>query len=238
MSSYPFPDVVCGKAGACDAYIRANINNPNNSDLNWVSHFQGISTAPLTVYTDIPLTESQLAALTVLINAYVDPAVFLVFDHVDTFPLHSHFTNDRDNTIYNGNVILQTFIFSANNNSDNIILDSLKTVIEYDCTNVQDFLNITSGNTLQTGLSINDITRNVTIASQDINIDDVVSVWHDLAVAGSTSGNIQYKSIQYTGLMNKNAGYDCIWQLSTPSPIETSFTFRCHSFQYIYYNVE
>lgn len=230
MSSYPFPNVVCGKAGACDAYIRANIN--------WASHFQGISTVPLTVYSDIPLTEPQLAALTILMNAYVDPAVFLVFDHVDTFPLHSHFTNDTDNSIFDGNVALQTFIFSSNNISNNVVLDSLKTVVEYKCPNVQDFLNITSGNSLQTGLSIKDLTRNIPIASQNININDIVTVWNNLAHTGVTGGNIQYKSIQYTGLMNKNPGYDCIWQLYTPDPIDPNFTFRCHSLQYLYYSVE
>ena len=166
MSSYPyiFSNIVCGKVSACDAYVRNNIN--------WVSHFQGISTVPLTVYSDIPLTEPQLAALTILMNAYVDPAVFLVFDHVDTFPLHSEFTNDTENSISNGNVVLQTFIFSSNNIANNVVLDSLKTVVEYKCPNVQNFLNITSGNSLQTNISIKDITRNVLIASQNINIDD------------------------------------------------------------------
>jgi len=43
MSSYQFPNIVCGKVAACDAcdaYVRTNID--------WVSHFQGISTVPLT----------------------------------------------------------------------------------------------------------------------------------------------------------------------------------------------
>jgi len=227
---YPFPNIVCGKVAACDAYVRANIN--------WVSHFQGISTVPLTVYSDIPLTEPQLAALTILMNAYVDPAVFLVFDHVDTFPLHSEFTNDTENSISNGNVVLQTFIFSSINISNNVVLDSLKTVVEYKCPNVQNFLNITSGNSLQTGISIKDITRNVLIASQNININDIVTVWNNLANTGVTGGNTQYKSIQYTGLMNKNPGYDCIWQLYTPYPVDPNFVFRCHGLQYLYYSIQ
>jgi hypothetical protein len=163
---------------------------------------------------------------------------FLVFDHVETFPLHSHFTNDPDNSVSNGNVTLQTFIFSSNNLSNNVVLDSLKTIVEYKCPNVQDFLNITSGNSLQTGLSIEDLTRNVTISSQNIDINDIVVIWNNLANSGVTGGNIQYKSIQYTGLINKNLGHDCIWQLSSPDPIVPNFTFRCHSLQYQYYNVE
>lgn len=232
MSSYPyiFSNIVCGKVSACDAYVRNNIN--------WVSHFQGISTVPLTVYSDIPLTEPQLAALTILMNAYVDPAVFLVFDHVETFPLQSEFTNDADNSIFNGNLILQTFIFSSNNIANNVVLDSLKTVVEYKCPNVQNFLNITSGNSLQTNISIKDITRNVLIASQNINIDDIVTVWNNLANTGVTGGNTQYKSIQYTGLMNKSPGYDCIWQLYTPHPVDPNFTFRCHGLQYLFYSIE
>ena len=46
MSSYPFPDVVCGKAGACDAYIRANINNPNNPKSDYILLITKIRTKP------------------------------------------------------------------------------------------------------------------------------------------------------------------------------------------------
>ena len=238
MSSYyQFPNINCGKAGACDAYIRANINNKNDPNLNWLSNFQGISTVPLIIYCSSPLTDGELAGLTTLINAYVDPAIFLSFNHVETFPSHTPSTNNLSNSIINDNLVLQTFIFSAKQ-ENNVVLDSAKTIVEFICPNVKNFLNITTGSTLETGLCIQDITRNIMISSQDVNIDNIITIWHDLAATGSTQSNSQFKAVQYTGLMNKNPSYDCIWQLCSPAPFDSNFTFRCHSLQYIYYDVE
>jgi hypothetical protein len=228
MCTYPFPDVNCTIPEACDVYIRNNIN--------WVSNYQGMSTNPLTIYTTDPLTQDQLSTLTTLLSNYNDPPVWLQYDHTTSYPLHSHFTSDPDNTINNNEITLQTWIFSEQElKNNNLVLDSMKSIVEYNCPNVQNFLNITSGSTLQTGLTINDLSRNITIASQNIDIDDIALVWHNMAVSGTTGGNVQYKSIQYTGLMNKNPNYDTIWQLTTPKPIDPNFTFRVHSLQYIYY---
>ena len=232
MSSYEFPNVYVSLLGACQQYIIDNID--------WQSNFNGLVTNPyLTVLTNAPLSDVQLSNLTTLLNNYQDPSVWLIFNHTASYPLHSHYSNDLDNTVSDGYILMQTWIFSIlDTQNTDVALDSIKSVIEYNCPNVQNFLNITSGNALNTGLIISDLTRNIDIASQDIDINDIVTIWNGLAQTGSTEGNIQYKSIQYTGLMNKiPTNYDCIWQLKTQQPIDPNFTFRCHGLQYLFYDV-
>ena len=226
MSSYQFPNVVCGKVGACHQYVKDHID--------WVSNFVGITSVPLTVYTNNPLTDVQLAALTILMNAYVDPAIYLVFDHAETLPLHSHFNTDTDAVVVDNKNIMQTFIYSTLNISTPTVLDSIKTVVEYNCPNVQNYLNTTSGNI---SLEIYDITRNVSIATNILDLNEIAVNWNILALTGSTQGNTVYRSTLFNGLMNKSPNYDVILQLrgSTSDP---KCQFRCNSLQFLYYNIE
>lgn len=226
MSSYLFPNIVCDKPTACDDYIRANID--------WVSNFGGISTVPLTIYTNNPLTDIQLTNLTTLINSYVDPAVFLIFSHAETLPLHSHFNTDTDTNIIDRKSVIQTFIYSTLNIKKPTVLDAMKTIVEYNCPNVQNYLNITTGNI---SLEINDITRNVSITTNIIDLNEIAVNWNILAQTGSTEGNTVYRSTLFTGLMNKSPDYDVALQLRG-STSDSKCEFRCHSLQFLYYNVE
>lgn len=226
MSSYQFPEVVCGKVGACDQYIRKNID--------WISNFQGVSSNPLTIYTEIPLTEIQLSDLTTLLNGYTDPEIYLSFDHVDTLTLNSKFNNDPDNIIIDGKNVIQTFIYSTQNISIPTVLDGMKTIVEYHCPNVQNYLNTTSGNI---SIEIYDLSRNLSISTQTINLNEIAVSWNNLAQTGSTEGNTVYRSILFTGLMNKSPNYDVALQLRG-STSDSNCKFRCNSLQYLYYNVE
>ncbi len=224
--SYSFPDIVCGKAGACDVYIRKNIN--------WDNLFEGISTPPLTVLTNTSLTESQLSELTTLINAYVDPEVYLTFDHVETLTLNSKFNNEADNIVIDNKNVIQTFIYSTQNISPPTVLDGMKTIVEYHCPNVQNYLNTTSGNI---SIEIYDLTRNTSISNKTINLNEIAISWNQLAQTGSTDGSTVYRSTLFTGLMNKSPNYDVALQLRGTTS-DSNCEFRCNSLQYIYYNVE
>lgn len=226
MSSYQFPNIVCNKVGACDQYIRANID--------WVSNFDGISTGPMTIYTNNPLTDIELTNLTTLINSYVDPAVFLAFDHAETLPLHSNFNTDADTDIINQKSVIQTFIYSTLNIRKPTVLDAMKTIVEYNCPNVQNYLNTTTGNI---SLEIYDTTRNVSITTNIIDLNEIAVNWNILAQTGSTEGNTIYRSALFTGLMNKSPDYDVVLQLRGLTS-DSKCEFRCHSLQFIYYNVE
>lgn len=223
MSSYNFLEKSVGKPGALDQYIRKNVL--------WDADFNGLSTDPLTIYTNRPLSETELSELTTLIENYIDPSVFLTFNHTETVAMHSPFVSDTNNVVIDNKKVLQTLIFTNRNNGSQV-LDSCKTVIEYFTSDVQQFNPLISESIT---LEIYDITRNTSIAIE--TIDNVASSWTDLAVAGGTGSSTLYKSIQFTGLMNKTPGYDCVWQLRGSVSDESKFTFRINGLQYIFYDV-
>ena len=226
MSSYVFDNVICQKPRACDEYIRKNIN--------WVSNFGGISTNPLTVNTNDPLTTIQLSELTTLLNAYVDPAIYLAFDHSDTMTLHSHFNTDVDTVMVDNKCVIQTFIYSTLDISKPTVLDGIKTIVEYNCQNVQNYLNTTTGNV---SLEIYDITRNVSISNSILDLNEIAVKWNSLAQTGSTKGNTVYRSVLFSGLMNKSPDYDVALQIRG-CVNDDKCQFRCNSLQFLYYNVE
>ena len=230
--SYPYPNCICNIADSLDFYLRANLDSS--------FEYSGINTYPTTVLTQVSLTDTQLTELTPLMNAYTDPAVWLTFDSTSISCLHSHWNTDTDNSIvYEGttaNVIPQTFIYSVLNQQINsTVLDGLKTIVEYNCPNVQNYLNTTSGSIY---LEIYDITRDTQITYQNIDISDIASTWNTLAQTGSTVGNTIYKTVQYSGLMNQNPSYDVIWQLRTNNGGDSKFIYRCNCMQYLYYQVQ
>lgn len=224
--SYSFPDIICNKPSALHNYIKTNIN--------WDSDFLGVNTNPLTVLSSIELTENQLTELTTILNAYVDPNVYLAFDHVETLTLNSKFNNDSDNIIIDNKNVIQTFIYSTQNISAPTVLDGLKTIVEYHCPNVQNYLNTTSGNI---SIEIYDLSRNISIANKTVDLNEIAISWNNLAQTGSTEGSTVYRSILFTGLMNKSPNYDVALQLRG-STSDSNCEFRCNSLQYLYYNVE
>lgn len=226
MSTYPFENITVNKPGACDQYIRSNID--------WVSNFNGLSTVPLTIYTLEPLTDTQLSALTILINGYTDPEVFLSFDHSSNLPMHTHTNDCMDLTVIDNKSVLQTIIYEINNSNNTIVLDSIKTIVEYTCPNVQNFLNKTQGTIT---LEIFDITRNTIICTEIIELNEIATKWNTMAQTGSTEKDPVYRSHQFTGLRNVNPNYDTVWQLR--ANIDTiDFCFACNGLQYLYYNVQ
>lgn len=226
MPGYEFPNCTAHKLIALDDYIRKHVS--------WSADFEGMNEDPITVQVSRDLTETELSELTTLIGEYVDPEYFLVFDHTENFALHSHYTNDTDIIYFNDKSIMQTFIFS-NRNAYDSALDSCKTIVEYTCPNVQNYLNITSGNI---NIEIYDITRNISISNKTIDISNIATQWNTLAQTGSTSASTIFTSTTFDGLLNKTTGYDCIWQLlGSPSHPE-NFTFRLNGLQYLYYTIQ
>jgi hypothetical protein len=223
MYTYNFPEKTIEKTGALEQQLEQS---------SFKDILDGITYPTLVVSMKSELTTLQLADLTTLINNYVDPAFYLTLDHTNSIALHSHFTTDPDNVIIDDANILQTFIYTANVDS-NIILDSCKTIVEYYCPNTQSYLNKTTGSI---NVVIYDITRNTSIASQTIPLNEIAVQWNALANSGSTTGNTVYRSTQFTGLKDKNPDYDTVFQLrGTTSDLD--FTFRLNGLQYLFYSV-
>jgi hypothetical protein len=192
----------------------------------------------MTINTRDTLTDAQLATLNTLLNDYVDPPSYMNFSNSVSFPLHSNFTSESDLTEIDGFLVLQTFIYQnpVQSLDPSIVLDGLKTVIEYNTPNVQNYVNSTSGSVT---VQLYDITRNVQIASSqvDIGTESIATEWNALAQTGSTAGNTVYKSHQFSGLMNRSTGYDCVWQLRATTS-EPHFNVRFNGLQYLYYQHE
>jgi hypothetical protein len=225
-------DKVVTKADAFDAYIKANIT--------WLSDYQGSSTTSTQVmlYSDRPLTSDEQQALQTLIDNYTDPAVWLTFDHVETMAMHSHYTDDPDNLIINNQDVLQTFIF-CNMNNPPTVMDSMKTIVEYKCTNIPEFANTTQGNISgNITLSMYDLTRDVVILNQVIDLGEIATKWNNLAMQGNVMTDTVFRSTQFFGLMNKVANYDCVWQLRGNIEPPGTFTYRVNGMQHIFYNIE
>lgn len=184
----------------------------------------------LTVQTTEPLSEGQLITITDLVTNYVEPPYDLDLSHTESIALHSHYTNDQDLVVIDGRSIVQTIIF-PNRNTEESVLNSMKTVFEYNAPNLQSFLNVTSGSVQ---FEMFDISRNYQVCLQTINISNIVSDWNTLAQTGSTNGNTVYKSFMCEGLMNQTTDYDCIYQfrMSTSNP---DFNLRMNGLQWLFY---
>lgn len=186
----------------------------------------------LTIQTTEPLSEEQISTTTSLVTNYVEPPYDLNLSHTESIALHSHYTSDPDLVIINDRSVVQTMIFTNRNNQDSsVVLNSMKTVFEYNSQNVQSFLNVTTGSVQ---FEIFDISRNYQLCLETLDISDIVSDWNTLAQTGSTSGNTVYRSFMCDGLMNKTTNYDCIYQfrMSTSSP---DFNLRMNGLQWIFY---
>jgi hypothetical protein len=184
----------------------------------------------LTLQTTGPLSEEQLSTITSLVTDYVEPAYDLNLANTESIALHSHYTNDQDLVIINGRSVVQTIIF-PNRNSEDTVLDSMKTIFEYNAPNLQSFLNITSGSAQ---FEIFDISRNYQVCLEIVDISQIVSDWNTLAQTGATGGNTVYKSFKYDGLMNQTSNYDCIYQfrMNTSNP---DFNLRMNGLQWLFY---
>ena len=173
------------------------------------------------VVTSQPLTSSQAAQLATLVNNYTDPAVFLQLNTTQTMPSTSASTNSAQATP------VMTFIFS-NQNSFEQALDGIKTVIQVSSTTPQ-----TITGSVQVTVTIFDITRNIQVATQTVDVTSIITNWQKTAQTGPATG---YTTAQYSGIMNQSASYDCIWQfqLSVTNP---SVTVNLNGLQYLLYDV-
>lgn len=184
----------------------------------------------LTLQTTGVLSEEQLNTITSLVTDYVEPAYDLNLSNTESIALHSHYTNDPDLVTINGRSIVQTMIFSNRNNENNV-LDSMKTVFEYNAPNLQSFLNVTSGSVQ---FEIFDISRNYQVCLQTVDISQIISDWNTLAQTGATGGNTIYKSFMCDGLMNQTTNYDCIYQFRM-STSNLDLNLRMNGLQWLFY---
>jgi hypothetical protein len=224
MSSYNFTKEISILL-AFDNYMKYN-----NSPLYDGSNLSGFN---LNVLTTSELNSEQIVIMNQLVNEYIEAPYYLDLTRTESTTLHSHYTSDSDLVQSNNKSVVQTLIFNNINEDSGDLLNCVKTVLEYNTPNLQNFINITSGSI---DFEIYDITRDYLIFSDTIDISSITNNWNTLAQTGSTSGNnTVYKSFMCTGLLDKTTDYDCIWQfrMATSSP---NFNARMNGLQYLFYN--
>ena len=146
----------------------------------------------------------------------------------------SRATNDSNTNDINGMKCLQTIISPAIDTDSIEVMDSIKTIYEYYTDNVQNFSNITSGSIT---LGIFDLTRNVCISHESIDLSTQLLQWNQLAQTGYTSSNSLYKSHQFYGLINSLTSFDCIWQfrIYVDPSLNNIMKIRMHGLQKLFY---
>ena len=173
------------------------------------------------VVTSQPLTSDQAAQLATLVNNYTDPAVFLQLNTTQTMPSSSSSTSSAVA------VPVMTFIFT-NQTTFDLALDGIKTILQVSSATPQ---SITGS--VQATITIFDITRNIQVATQIVDVTNIITGWQQTSQTGPATG---YMTALFTGIMNKSASYDCIWQfqLSVTNP---GVTVNLNALQYLLYDV-
>lgn len=210
---------------AFDAYLRAHID--------WVADYEGFSTGPVTVYVSRALNPTEKSALDALVAAWVNPAKFLIYDRVEPLPMYTNLVTDAQSpTLVDGKKVLQSFIMTNRNSEDNV-MDALKTIVEYVCPDPVAFAADPVARDIT--LELYDITRNVSISTLVIALGDIQSAWNALNTSDATA---TWRSAMFMGLHTKTTNYDCIWQIRAAASTPSTFTFRLCGLQQIFYSVE
>ncbi len=222
--TYTFEDVTVQKAPAFQAYITKNfaLGGATSVELSIVH-----------VTTTIELNAGQQATLESLVRAYVDPEIYYQFQYAESI------TGFSQSTTAGTMNDVQAFIFPSktlpngdNAQTDGTVLNSIKSIIKMTMENVADAADFVSGNVM---IELYDVTRNIQICAQTIDITPFMLEWKAAALANQTGIVNKYKSFQIEGLASKSTDYDCIWviRLSVSDPrIRT----RLNGFQKLFYS--
>ena len=199
---------------------------------DFIRHETDTMTNSVTVFTSRSLTPLELDELTNLIDNYQDPLFFLIFERGETTPMITEFTSDAQLTV-NNKKVLQTFIFSCTNIAPDVVLDSFKIIVEYNCpdTNGFDLLSST-----HIDLEIYDITRDVQIFTSSIPLAEIETRWKNLAMT-PTSDTV-FRTAFINDLQYNLPTHDCMWQLRASVSHPSNFRIRLNSLQQLFYKVE
>jgi len=215
------------KPAAFESYLQNN--------LAWVANYQGNSINTLDnnvkLYSDRELTPLEQSDTTTLIDNYEDPEVFLIFEHGETTPMNTLFTDEVDLTV-GGKKVLQTFIFNIPQNEEETVLGSFKTVVEYNCPDTQAFGLISNASI---DMEIYDCSRDVQVFQTTISLAEIETKWQGMNLA--PENDTVFRSAFIGGLQYQLPSHDCVWQIrvSTSHP---EFKVRLNSLQQLFYTVE
>lgn len=173
------------------------------------------------------LSTENLTLLNTLVTDYTDPAEFLVLDHTETLSGVSGKTNLT--TPFD----VQSLIFPGKNSGNGSVIDSIKFILKLSTLDV----GVASGITGQVNIEIYDQTRDITLVSLNVNVDEIFTDWTTRAGNGETGMRCNYKSVQISDLHGSIPDHDCIWIYRVTVP-NTLVYARLDSLQRLYYIIE
>lgn len=224
--SYPYVFIATiTKPNAFEHYITTNIS--------WVADYLGNSISPtdVTLYSQRELTPTEVQETTDLMDLYEDPEFFLVFEKAINTPMSTNFTSDETLMVSN-KCVLQTFIFTTPENDNDLILDSFKMIVEYNCPNTLLFLLVSNPHI---DIEIYDITRDIQIYSNSVPLNEIETKWKALNILATN--DTVFRSLFIGGLQYQTPTYDCVWQIRV-SASDPTFRVRLNSLQQLFYSVE
>jgi hypothetical protein len=180
------------------------------------------------IYTKHALTAEETTAFAVIVNAYTDPAYWLSLARRESSALRSEMTAATSLEV------VSTFIMAPNDIDDLSRLDSLKTIIEYNVSNVESYVDWDESSTNTATICVYDLTRNAMINHQILDTNPILLVFKNQAVSGATGSATQYKSHQVYGLHDYIPDYDCIWHFKVASS-PVGLNIRLNGLERIYY---
>ena len=214
MPEYNFTKIVAKSYAFDDYLVHHNFTIPITVSTN---------DDQLIISTEHELTVSELELLTVLVNGYTDPAIFLQLSHTENLSGVSQSTSSSTLTD------VQALIFPSNINTDNgTKIDAVKTILKV----TADLAQIADLNEATATIQIHDYTRDVLISTITVNLGEILAEWKASEETGSV---LAYKSVMFSGLINKCTNYDLIWSFRL-SVSDSRLNVSLNGLQKLFYN--
>ncbi len=185
----------------------------------------------VTLYLSAELTEAEQASMATLVAAYEDPEFWLTLERTEEQFLSTKFTSSTTP------VVLQSFIVSPYNASDVLVMDSIKTVINFEVLDIQDLLTIPPETPFTITIELYNFTQSETVITEVKDIADKIQMWRDEASGLSeATSRSHWSTLQMFGLKDYVPGADNIWQFR----VNVSYPLvrvALNSVQKLFYNV-
>lgn len=214
MTSYHF-NVVINKPGAFDDYLVAKF--PFTDYINSTN-----TTAD--VFTTKTLSTAELATLTGLVSAYIDPTEYLT--------LASQFT-DSSNTLPKNNTQLETiktFIHPASFSNDGVF-NTFKMVVKYTADNLVSFA---TDSTCTFTFQLFCETRQYLMKTIVYDVTPIINEWKN---SGTTGPFVKYQSLMISDLRAAVTNYDTICSFKGYIS-NSSISYSLHTLQSLFYNIQ
>lgn len=207
--SYTLTKTGVEKAGAFDAYIRANFSNyaGNSSTGELVNN--------LTIYSTAPFNEARKAALRDLIAAYVDPAVSYQYQTTKTAATSSETVLDGSDS----GLFTPITVLAVRNPQDGTVVNKLVLVVHTE--------DIGGPSTQESGFSFK--LRDLT---QDTDVKTITGAPDGVA----TSDGAVVSYVEIADIANSYPQDQSLWELSCS--VQGNLSVKVDAVQYLFYSLE